>query len=104
MINVRDELILSNEALGVDGSILGRVLILSGFDISVSYVLNWIPEQSSDIYHVYMGGGCVVIVEIDRFGSFNYDVDVMNLNDYSYSCGKLINKKIHELNSITGRK
>ena len=86
----REELINSNVSLNTDGNPLNPILKSAGYDISNSYVLNYIPEQCEDIYVLLIPGSFVLNVEIDKFDpQIKPTFERVELNDYLHSLSKI---------------
>ncbi|KPZ67461.1 hypothetical protein AN944_04062 [Shewanella sp. P1-14-1] len=85
----REELINSNVSLNTDGKRLNYILKNAGYDVSNSYVLNYIPEQCEDIYVLLISGSYVLHVEVDKFDSqVEPAFERVELNDYLHSLSK----------------
>lgn len=65
--DIRQRLSASNAALRAGRDPLLRAALLdSGVDLATAYVLDWIPEQSEDIYTVLDGTQQVLTIEVPR--------------------------------------
>lgn len=91
---MREELVRSNIALQ-DGSYgrLAYALESVGVNAAGAYVLNWIPEQSEDIYAVLVSAGEVVTVEVPR-GEGQVLLERETLAKYEGKCSRTQRLKI----------
>jgi hypothetical protein len=65
---MREELLRSNAALraGLDNPALSTLQRDQGVDLAKAFVLDWVPEQSEDIYTVLDGDRQVLTIELPR--------------------------------------
>lgn len=65
---LREELLGSNAALrdGLAHPALSALLRDRGVDLATAFVLNWVPEQSEEIYTILDGDRRVLTIELPR--------------------------------------
>ena len=86
----REELVNSNISINSKANVINRVLESAGYDVSNSYVLNYIPEQTEDIFVLLISGSFILNVEIDKFDSQEEPTfERIELNEYLHGLSNI---------------
>ena len=86
----REELVNSNISINTKANNINRVLESAGYDVSKSYVLSHIPEQTEEMFVLLISGSFILNVEIDKFDSQVEPIfERIELNDYLHGLSKI---------------
>lgn len=88
---IKEQLIISNHSLFKSEEKRRLLEVIRGSfpQLKTAYILNWLPEQSEDIYKILINDGIVARIELDR-----YDAEVKpviaseDISQYRYRMNK----------------